>query len=124
MAKDKGKRNGKQYDPFSPDFEKQLQEHIAEKMQTKLSEKLGGRDNAVMTRLNDEDLGKLDALVELEVFRSRSEAVAFFVREGMRARGDLFESIMPTVEKIRELKEQAKRSLGQEPPSESDERER
>jgi hypothetical protein len=121
MAKDRKERSGKDYDPFSPDFERQLQRDIAEKVQTKLSEKLGGRDNAVMTRLNDEDLGKLDALVELEVFRSRSEAVAFFVREGMRSREDLFASIMPTVDKIRELKEQAKRSLEREPPSEGEE---
>ncbi len=69
----------------------------------------------MMTRLSDEDLGKLDALVELEVFRSRSEAVAFFVREGMKVREDLFASVMPTVDRIRELKEQAKRSLEQEP---------
>jgi hypothetical protein len=130
MAKDKKGRSGKQYDPFSPDFEEQLQRDIAERVHTKLSQKLGGRDNAVMTRLNDEDVGKLDALVELEVFKSRSEAVAFFVREGMRVRKDLFESIMPTVDKIRELKEQAKRSLEKEPqvpdepPDEHDDEER
>jgi len=74
---------------------------------------LEGRDNVVMTRLNNEDLSRIDALVEVEVFKSRSEAAAFFIKEGIQTRKDLFEKVMPTVDKIRELKEEAKRSLGQ-----------
>jgi len=73
-----------------------------------------GRGNVVMTRLNNEDLSRIDALVEVEVFKSRSEAAAFFIKEGIQTRKDLFEKVMPTVDKIRELKEEAKRSLGQE----------
>jgi len=78
----------------------------------KLGNGLGDRGNVVMTRLDDADLKQIDALVEVEAFKSRSEAAAFFIRQGMLARKDLFERIMPTVEKIRELKEQAKRELG------------
>ncbi len=115
MADKRNERRGRRYDPFSDDFEEQLERDITERVHQNLSKKLGARDNAVMTRLNDEDLSRLDALVELDVFRSRSEAVAFFVREGMKAREDLFAAVMPTVDKIRELKEQAKRSLEQEP---------
>jgi Arc/MetJ-type ribon-helix-helix transcriptional regulator len=77
-------------------------------------EGLEGRGNVVMTRLSDEDLKQIDALVEVEAFKSRSEAVAFFIKEGIQARKDLFQSVMPTVSKIRELKEQAKKSLGRE----------
>jgi Arc/MetJ-type ribon-helix-helix transcriptional regulator len=73
---------------------------------------LGDRGNVVMTRLDDADLKQIDALVEVEAFKSRSEAAAFFIRQGMLARKDLFEKVMPTVAKIRELKEQAKRELG------------
>lgn len=115
MADKRENRHGRHYDPFSDDFEEQLERDITERVHQTLSKKLGSRDNAVMTRLNDEDLSRLDALVELEVFRSRSEAVAFFVCEGMKAREDLFAAVMPTVNKIRELKEQAKRSLEKEP---------
>jgi Arc/MetJ-type ribon-helix-helix transcriptional regulator len=78
----------------------------------KLGRGLGDRGNVVMTRLDDADLKQIDALVEVEAFKSRSEAAAFFIRQGIQARNDLFEKIMPTVEKIRELKEQAKRELG------------
>ena len=84
---------------------------IKEKVLLRLDRELGGRSNVVMTRLNDEDVQQIDALVEVEVFNSRSEAAAFFIKEGMQARKDLLEKIMPTVEKIKELKEQAKQSL-------------
>ena len=88
-------------------------EKIKEKIMMKLDETLEGRSNVVMTRLNDDDLKQIDALVEVEVFKSRSEAAAFFIREGMQACEDLFHKVMPTVNKIRELKEQAKKSLRQ-----------
>ncbi len=65
-----------------------------------------------MTRLNDADLERIDALVEVEVFKSRSEAAAFFIKEGIQARSDLVQKVMPTVDKIRELRKQAKESLG------------
>jgi metal-responsive CopG/Arc/MetJ family transcriptional regulator len=58
-----------------------------------------------MTRLKDEDLEKLDALVETELFKSRSEAAAYFIQEGIRSKNDLFEKVMPTIEKIKQLKE-------------------
>ena len=86
-------------------------ERIKEKVLLRIGEKLEGRSNVIMTRLNDEDLTQIDALVEVEAFKSRSEAAAFFIKEGILARKDLFEKVMPTVDKIRALKEQAKRSL-------------
>ena len=86
-------------------------ENVKEKVLMKLDEALEGRSNVVMTRLNDDDLKQIDALVEVEVFKSRSEAAAFFIKEGMQACEDLFQKVMPTVDKIRELKEQAKKSL-------------
>lgn len=91
-------------------------EKIKEKVLMRLGKELGGRSNVVMTRLNDEDLKKIDALVEVEAFKSRSEATAFFIKEGVKARKDLFQKVMPTVEKIKQLKEQAKKSLSQEKP--------
>ncbi len=74
-------------------------------------EKLEGRANTVMTRLGDEDMKQIDALVEVELFRSRSEAVAYFTHQGMEARKDLFEKVLPTVDRIRELKEKVKQTL-------------
>jgi len=69
------------------------------------------RGNVIMTRLNDDALEKIDALVEVEVFRTRSEAAAYFIYEGMKTRQDLFEKVTPTVEKIKQLKHEAKTAL-------------
>ena len=90
----------------------EIGKNIRKKILLKLDEKMECRGNVVMTRLNDDDLKHIDALVEVEAFKSRSEAAAFFIKEGIQARKDLFQKVMPTVKKIRELKEQAKRSLG------------
>ena len=92
------------------DFAKKFQRKIL----LRLGDELEGRGNVVMTRLSDEDLKQIDALVEVEAFHSRSEATAFFIKEGIQARKDLFQKVMPTVDKIRELKEQAKKSLSKE----------
>jgi hypothetical protein len=92
-------------------------EKIKEEVLMRLDKELGGRSNVVMTRLSDDDLKKIDALVEVEVFKSRSEAAAFFIKEGVQARKDLFKRVMPTVDKIRELKGQVKKSLSQEETS-------
>ena len=86
-------------------------EGIKEKVLLTLGERLEGRSNVVMTRLNDEDLRQIDALVEVEVFKSRSEATAFFIKEGIQSRKDLFQRVLPTVDKIRDLKDEAKRLL-------------
>jgi Arc/MetJ-type ribon-helix-helix transcriptional regulator len=89
-----------------------LTHRIGKKIVVNLGHGLEGRDNVVMTRLNDEDLAKIDALVEVEVFKSRSEAAAFFIKEGIKAQANLFGKVMQTVEQIRKLKNQAKQSLG------------
>ena len=88
--------------------------NLRNKIMLKIGDELEGRSNVVMTRLGDEDLKQIDALVEVEAFQSRSEAAAFFIKEGIQARKDLFQKVMPTVDKIRELKEQAKKSLSKE----------
>jgi len=69
------------------------------------------RGNVIMTRLNDKDLEKIDALVEVELFKSRSEAVAYFIQEGIKAKRNLFDNVTPTVEKIRQLKMEARKTL-------------
>ncbi|UCE96632.1 MAG: hypothetical protein JSV51_03275 [Candidatus Bathyarchaeota archaeon] len=87
---------------------------IKEKVLMKLDKELGGRTNVVMTRLNDKDLKQIDGLVEIDAFKTRSEAAAYFIKEGIKARKDLFQEVMPTVDKIKELKEQAKKSFTKE----------
>ena len=66
------------------------------------------RDNIVMTRLWDTDLRIVDALIALEIFKSRSEAVAFLTHEGIQAKSDLVDTILPAIERIEEIKRQTR----------------
>jgi hypothetical protein len=66
------------------------------------------RDNIVMTRLWDSDLRIVDALIALEIFKSRSEAVAFLTHEGIQAKSDLVDTILPAIERIEEIKRQTR----------------
>ena len=66
------------------------------------------RDNIVMTRLWDSDLRIVDALIALEIFKSRSEAVAFLTHEGIQAKSELVDTILPAIERIEEIKRQTR----------------
>ncbi|NHJ14315.1 MAG: hypothetical protein EAX95_11600 [Candidatus Thorarchaeota archaeon] len=68
------------------------------------------REVSVMTRLSRGTVDILDALVELEVFSSRSEAVAAFVEEIVLARTQSFDEIMFQADEIREKRQRAKRA--------------
>ena len=111
LEEDEGKQKNEKYVIKMRVPEGEDAEKVKEKVLMRLDKELGGRSKVVMTRLNDDDLKQIDALVEVEAFKSRSEAAAFFIKEGMQARKDLFQKAMPTAEKIRELKKQAKKSL-------------
>ena len=67
------------------------------------------REVHVMTRLSSDIVEVLDALVELEVFNSRSAAVSAFVEKGIASQMDLYEDIREAGRKIADMREEAKR---------------
>lgn len=67
------------------------------------------REVSVMTRMNGETVEILDALVELNIFKSRSEAVSAFVEQAISARGSMFEEIKTQASEIRKLRDSAKK---------------
>lgn len=67
------------------------------------------REVSVMTRLSGDIVEILDALVELEIFSSRSEVVAAFIEKTILARLKLFEEIRNQAEEIRRKRESAKK---------------
>ena len=74
-----------------------LREMILSKI---VSEEMDGkREFSVMTRLSKQFIEILDALVKLEIFKSRSEAVAAL----------LMKTILSDIEQYKELKEQAEK---------------
>ena len=69
---------------------------------------LSARDHVVMVRVNDESLKKLDALVQSGIFKSRSEAAAFLISEGIKAQEVLFSRISERISEIERLRSELK----------------
>jgi len=116
MKKEKGKENKEETEDSKvgvicacPEDLSDMQniQQVARSIRDALKE----RGNVIMTRLSNEDLEEIDALVEVEVFKSRSEAVAYFIHEGIKARKDLFDKVKPTVNRIRQLKKEVRETL-------------
>ena len=99
-----------------PDTEKTAK---TEAVQLSLREQLLGRlseddiskkrEISVMTRMSGDIVEILDALVELEIFKSRSEAVSAFVEQAIAARSQMFDEIKDQAADIRKLRDSAKK---------------
>ncbi len=76
-----------------------------------LGEALQGRGNVVMVRVNDDTLRHLDMLVEAEIARSRSEAAALLINEGIKTNHALFSRIQEVTDQIVELRNQLKQAI-------------
>lgn len=70
-----------------------------------------GRANVVASRIGDEDIRLIDMLIEAGVFSTRSEAVAYLVNEGIKARRDTFEKVSTSLEEIRKTRKEAERQI-------------
>lgn len=70
-----------------------------------------GRANVVASRIGDEDIRLIDMLIEAGVFSTRSEAVAYLVSEGIKARRDTFEKVSISLKEIRKTRKEAERQV-------------
>ncbi len=77
------------------------------------------RDSVVMVRLSKDSLERLDELVDCGVANSRSEAAAFLIGEGVKARSDLYDKIAEQTRVIREAREKLRQLLEEESEPES-----
>ena len=62
------------------------------------------RDNVVMVRVDEENLNRIDELVETGQFSSRSEATAFLISEGIKAKQQMFEKMAEKISQIQDLR--------------------
>jgi Arc/MetJ-type ribon-helix-helix transcriptional regulator len=69
---------------------------------------LAARDHVVMVRVNEDSLKSLDSLVQSGIFKSRSEAAAFLISEGVKAQAALFERISQRIAEIERLRSELK----------------
>lgn len=76
------------------------------------------RDQVVMVRIDQKTIQTLDAWVETGVVKSRSEAAALFIREGLKVRAseldELRSALSDVQEAKRKLREAAEQVLGAE----------
>jgi hypothetical protein len=67
---------------------------------------LAGRGNAVMVRVNDEALAKLDMLVASGICGSRSESAAFLLQRGIEGSEALFTRISEVTTQITSMRQE------------------
>ena len=86
-------------------------ENIGENIRDTIQGMKGSRENVVMVRIDRESLDRLDDLVEAGIMGSRSEAAAFLIAEGIKARQGLFNRIGEKIGEIRRAKEELRRMV-------------
>lgn len=86
-------------------------ESIGENIRDTVQGMRGNRDNVVMVRVDKASLDRLDELVEAGIMGSRSEAAAFLIGEGIKARQPLFDRIAEKIQEIRRAKEELRQMV-------------
>ena len=89
-------------------------ETIGENIRDTVQGMRGSRDNVVMVRVDKASLDRLDELVEAGIMGSRSEAAAFLISEGIKARQPLFDRIGEKIQQIRDAKDELRRMVEEE----------
>ncbi len=86
------------------------------------------RDQVVMVRVDEETLQRLDDWVSIGAVKSRSEAAALFIREGLSVRSDELEQLRDALHEVEAAQERLKKkarevfgSEAEEPAADNDE---
>ena len=69
------------------------------------------RDQVVMVRVDDETLGRLDAWVETGAVKSKSEAAALFIREGLQIRAKELEELDEALRNVEDAKQRLREKV-------------
>ena len=67
------------------------------------------RDQVVMVRVDEDTRRRLDAWVASGAVRSRSEAAALFIREGLKVRASELEKLGEAIQTVEEAKERLRK---------------
>ncbi len=79
------------------------------------------RDQVVMVRLDEATTRKLDAWVETGAFKSRSEAAALFIREGLMVHGRELDELAEALSGVEDAKERLREKAREVFDTETDE---
>lgn len=72
---------------------------------------LNVREATVLLKLNENVAESLDKLVTAEIFKSRADAAAFLVEEGIRGQAPLFNRIQAKLDEIERLRDELRHSI-------------
>ena len=76
------------------------------------------RDQVVMVRIDEETSDTLDLWIETGAVRSRSEAAALFIREGVKVRSGELEQLREAIDEVNDarqrLEERARQVIGED----------
>lgn len=86
------------------DIEEVIEEGLRSIARSRLS-------NVISARVRRRELELIDQLVDAGIFKSRSEAVAYFVRRGIESSREWIERALEQVKKIKELQDAIRKEL-------------
>ncbi len=69
------------------------------------------REIQIMTRLSSQIVEALDALIALNVFKSRSEAVAAYVENSIISNSELYEKLIKKAKEVSKIRDTAMDSI-------------
>jgi len=79
------------------------------------------RDQVVMVRVDEDTIKTLDMWVETGAVKSKSEAAALFIKEGLKVRAGELDELMDAIDDVKKAREKlqarAKKIFGEEEPS-------
>jgi Arc/MetJ-type ribon-helix-helix transcriptional regulator len=93
------------------DILRDLVNKVPETVNKAVERALNVKDTTVLIRLNDHASDSLDKLVTAGVFKSRTEAAAFLIDEGVKAQSALFQRIEERMSEIERLREELRQSV-------------
>ncbi len=71
------------------------------------------RDTTVLVRLSESSSDAIDTLVSAGIFKSRADAAAFLIDEGIKAQSALFQRIQDKLSEIEKLRDELRHSVSQ-----------
>ncbi len=92
---------------------KRTASRVAGSVSSVVKQALVSRDHVLMVRVNDEALNRINDLKDAGLFRSRSEAAAYLIAEGIEAKQDLFERIGERIRQIQDIKQELRSLAGE-----------
>ena len=86
----------------------------AESIKKVIDKAMVARNTVLTIRVNDESNEKLRMLVDVGLFKSRSESAAFLIQEGIKSQEALFAKISTKIKRIDKIKDELKDIVSEE----------